>query len=142
MEQFTQFISQHPLLTGGFAVALIALIVYEVRERSSGFSSLSPGEAVALINREDAVVLDVSSQADYQNGHIVEARHTPASQVDQAVTRLQKKPDRPVVVVDKNGQQAGSVAGRLSKAGLPRVYVMRGGMTAWRGENYPVTRAR
>ncbi|NMG05226.1 rhodanese-like domain-containing protein, partial [Azoarcus taiwanensis] len=46
--------------------------------RSAGDKTqLSPVEATLLINREDAVVVDVRDIGEYQQGHIPNARHIP-----------------------------------------------------------------
>ncbi|MEI4867127.1 rhodanese-like domain-containing protein, partial [Klebsiella pneumoniae] len=68
IDQLFEFVQNHPLLVGAFLLVLTAWIAYEVRNSSSG--GVTSGEATLLINREDAVVLDLREAGDFKAGHI------------------------------------------------------------------------
>lgn len=121
-------------------LTVLALIWVEISQRTRGFREISPAQAVPLINRQDARVVDVSSAKDFQAGHIIGARHAPKSQWQPVAQKLMKFPDRPVLVVDKNGQTTAPAAAALVKAGLNQVVTLKGGMVAWRTDNYPISR--
>lgn len=141
-QQIMEFVGNHPYLTGGFVAVLLFWLFTEFKRRFQGFRELTPAQAVSLINREGAIVVDVSAQADYQRGHIVDAIHIPPSQMDSAEARLAKHVDKPVLVVDKAGQTAGQAASRLLKMGIGEVAVLKGGMTQWANDQFPVTREK
>ena len=82
MEQLAEFAGNHALLSTIFVGLLLALIFTELHRRTRGFRGITPQQATQLINRSDAAVIDVSSSADYQAAHILNARHLPLSQLD------------------------------------------------------------
>ena len=80
MQRLIEYISQHYFLVVGAAVAALAVTVYELRERSQSFAGLSAPQAVRLMN-QGAIVLDLRSKADYDAGHIGDARNVPVSEL-------------------------------------------------------------
>lgn len=140
MQQLMEFVGNHPYLTGGFAAVLVFWLFTEFKSKFQGYSELTPAQAVSMINRNDAVVVDVSSAADYNKAHIADALHIPHSQLDGSNGNLGKLKGRPVLVVDKAGQTAGQAAARLLKLGTEEVAVLKGGMASWINDQFPVTR--
>jgi rhodanese-related sulfurtransferase len=96
---------------------------------------------VQLINRKDAVVLDVRNAADYKSGHITNARHLPESEIESRMKELDKVKTRPIIVSCARGNQSMSVANRLRKLGFPEVVSLRGGLTAWQQANMPLEKS-
>ncbi len=135
MAQFIEFLGNHPLLFGCWLAAFVAIVFYHQR---TGAKGVSPAQAVALINRSEAVVVDIRDKKDFDEGHIVDAHHIPAAKLAQRVTELTKKQGKPVIVVCKMGQQAGESVKALEAAGHDPVYKMVGGMAEWRGQSLPV----
>jgi len=140
MEQYLEFIGNHALLTGGFAAVLALLAWTEVARRLSGLPELTPAQAVAWINDPAAAVVDVSAAADFNKGHILNARNLAMSRIDQGDAEVRKLADRKVLVVCKSGQTAGQAAARLKKLGVQEIAVLKGGMARWTGDQYPVTK--
>lgn len=135
-----EFAGNHPYLTGGFVAVLAFWLFTEFKRKFQGYAELTPAQAVSMINRNDAVVVDVSSAADYNKAHIVDAVHIPQSQLDGSNASLGKLKGKPVLVVDKAGQTAGQAAARLLKLGAGEVAVLKGGMASWVTDQFPVTR--
>jgi rhodanese-related sulfurtransferase len=140
MEQLLEFAGNHPLLSGGFVVVLGMLIWSEVSRRTQGYSEISPAQAVPLINQGDAVIVDISPTADFDKGHIVGARNFAPSRFTKPDSEIEKLRDKSVLVVCKNGQTALATAAALVKLGAKPVAVLKGGMTQWKSDNFPVTR--
>jgi rhodanese-related sulfurtransferase len=139
MEQFIEFAGKHILLSGGFVVVLGILIWTEITRRTQGFSELTPVQAIPLINDKDTVVVDVSSSADFQQGHIVDARNLAVSRFSNPDAEVQKLAGKKVLVTCKNGQAAPATASAIVKLGAERVAVLKGGMLQWKADNYPTT---
>jgi rhodanese-related sulfurtransferase len=138
-QQILEFAGNHPYLTGGFVAVLLFLLFTEIKRKYQGFKELTPAQAVSMINRENAVVVDVSAQSDFNKGHIVDALHISPSQLDGSDANLKKLKGKPVLVVCKSGQTAGAAASRLLKQGASQVAVLKGGMTQWINDKFPVT---
>ena len=116
------------------------LLVETLRSRGDK-SSISPVEATLLINREDAVVIDVRDQGEYAQGHIPNARHLPLGDIARRSGELEKFKSRPIVVSDRTGARAASVTGVLRKNGFGEAVALRGGVTAWQQANLPLEKA-
>ena len=139
MDQLFEFAMNHPLLVGGFAVVLALLVWTEVMRRLRGVRELSPAQAVPWINDPNAVIVDVSPVAEFNRGHIVNARNVQPSRLASPDADITKLRDKKVLVVCKSGQTAGASAQSLRKLGVAEVAVLKGGMAQWRSDQFPVT---
>ena len=139
MDQVIEFAGNNLLLVGGFVAVLGLLIWTEVMRKVQGLTELTPTEAVRWINDPNAVVVDISPLADYNKGHIVNARHVLPSRLATPDAEVQKLKDKKLLVVCRSGQTAISAASNLRKMGATDVAVLKGGMAQWRGDQLPVT---
>ncbi len=135
MAQFIEFIGNHLLLAVMWAVTLGAIVLYH---RRAGSSAVAPQEAVRLMNRENAVVLDVRERKEFDAGHIIDSVHIPFAKLKQRMKDLGKHKEKPVVVVCKMGQQAGAAAKLLQDAGHGKVYRLSGGVAEWKAQSLPL----
>jgi rhodanese-related sulfurtransferase len=140
MEQLVEFAGNHPLLSMGFIAVTVLLVWSEVSRRTRGFRELTPAQAIPMINDKNTVVVDVSASADYHKGHIVGARNFLPSRFAKPDAEIQKLAGRNIVVACKSGQTAQAAAAALVKLGAAEVAVLKGGMTQWVADNFPVTR--
>lgn len=139
MEQVFEFAANNLLLVGGFIAVLGLLVWTELMRKVQGLTELTPSQSVAWINDPNAVVVDISPLADFNKGHIVNARNLKASRLASPDAELLKLKDHKLLVVCKTGQTAISAAGNLRKMGAANVAVLKGGMAAWRADQFPVT---
>lgn len=139
MERLPEFIAHHPGLGMALLVILGALGWSFLQGGGRGVKRLSPVDATQLINREDAVVLDVRPDGEFNQGHIVNALNIPQKQVTEQLDKLKKYRDRPIIAACRTGQMAGSVCNVLRKNGFEHVYSLQGGLVAWEGANLPLT---
>jgi len=142
LERLPQFIGNHLLLSAAFGVIVAALIGSELGRFTRRFKMISPAELVRLINRDNALVIDVSSAADFEKGHIAGSRNLAPAQIDPEHKDLVKVRELPVVVVCRTGANAQNVCARLSKAGFTQVHCLDGGLAAWTGAELPVVKGR
>ncbi|ATJ81018.1 rhodanese-like domain-containing protein [Halomonas beimenensis] len=138
IDQLFEFVQNHPLLVGAFVLVLVAWIAYEIRNSSA--SGVTTGEATQLVNREDAVVLDIREAGDFKAGHIAGARNIPQSRLEDRMGELEKFKSKPIIVVCKHGQSSGVALAKLTKAGFERVLKLKGGMSQWQADNLPVVK--
>jgi rhodanese-related sulfurtransferase len=139
MQRLIEYISQHYFLVVGAAVAALAVTVYELRERSQSFAGLSAPQAVRLMN-QGAIVLDLRSKADYDAGHIGDARNVPASELAAQADSLKKWRDKSVITYCDSGINGASTARALTKLGFTKVFNLQGGLNAWVKENMPLVK--
>ena len=139
MEQLLEFAANHTLLVAAFAVVLSALL-WNLATDPGGKHAIDPLGATALINHEDAVVLDVRSMAEFKDGHIVNAINIPLNGLGNNVKQLEKHRSKPIVAVCRSGSRSGAACSLLRKHGFENVKNLRGGMLAWESANLPVKR--
>jgi rhodanese-related sulfurtransferase len=102
-------------------------------------ANLTPAEATLLMNREDALVLDVRETGEWGSGHITGARHITLGQLDKRLSELDKFKEKPIIVVCATGNRSSSACGQLKKNGFGKVYSLGGGISAWRDSSLPLT---
>lgn len=142
LHRLPEFLGNHLYLTLGFVGVLVALLVTEAQRFTRGYKALTPAGLTQLINREDALLIDVSSLQDFEQGHVPGAKHVAMSQFDPESKTLAKARDLPVAVVCKNGQTSAQAAQRLKKAGFTQVFWLEGGLGAWREAQMPLAKGR
>ena len=137
MTRFFEFLANHWVLSGLWLAAAAALLAYL---NSKTGTSLSPNQTVALVNREDGVVLDVRDRKDYEKGHIVDAINIPLAKLSERIVELEKHKDKPVIVVCQHGQTAGEAVKLLQAGGFAKANKMAGGLGEWQAQNLPVVK--
>lgn len=121
-------------------VALVSggLLAKPLIVRGGGNDSVQPTGAVLLINREKAVVIDVSEPAEFEAGHIVNARHIPLASLTDGAAGLPSNKSFPLIVSTSAGGQAARAVRALKALGYQRVYSLAGGLKAWTDAGMPV----
>lgn len=141
MEQFLAFLQKSPLHLALFGAAVVSggMLVWPLINRLiRPGNEVSPLEAVQLINRRDAVVIDVRDAAEYAAGHITNARHIPEAQLAERMKELEKFKARPLIVACRVGGRAASAASVLRKHGFGEVFALHGGIGAWQQASMPL----
>lgn len=139
MQDFTVFIANHMGLFYALGAILIALMLIEfLRSKRSSFH-VGPTEAVQLINRHNAVVIDIRPEETYGKGHIVDSVCIPAHELSSATKKLDKYKGKPVILVCNTGMQTQKIAASLKKQGYT-AFSLSGGMRAWSDAQLPLVK--
>ncbi len=126
-----------------FLVALVSggLLIWPVmRKGGGGTGSVGTVEAVRLLNREKAVLIDVSEPGEYAAGHAAGARNVPVGQVESSKDIPSNK-TLPLLLLCPTGARAGKAAALLRKAGHEGAVAVTGGTAAWREAQMPMAKA-
>lgn len=142
LQALMDFAGRHPMLSIALAGLTVALVFNEVARLFRGFRTLGPAELTALINRDNALVVDLRPMGDFEKGHIPGSKNVQMSQFDPESKQLTAAKSLPVVLVCKSGQTAGGAAKRLKKAGFERVHVLDGGIGGWQQADLPLAKGR
>lgn len=119
MQEIMQFVGRHPILSIAWIALLVAVIVTTFKSLTSKVKVITRGEATRLINKEDAVVVDLRQRDDFRKGHIAGSINLLPSEIKaNNVGELEKHKDKPVIVVDGSGMQCQEPANALTKAGF------------------------
>ena len=115
-----------------------AMLVWPAVTGGVGAGAVGVTEAVALINREKAVVIDVSEPEEFGKGHMGNAKNLPFGQVEEKLAAVVKNKATPVILVCINGTRSNKAVAFAKKAGFEGARSLQGGLTAWRAANMPV----
>lgn len=137
MDRFFEYVVRHPFLVGGTVLLALLAAAYEFSRARSGGQSVGPTDAVRLLN-QGALLVDVRSQAEFDSGHIIDARHVPQEDLAQAGETLKRYRDKAVVLCCESGARSSAAARTLTTQGFTKVVNLRGGLQAWRAENLPL----
>lgn len=122
------------------AVALVsgALLVWPALRARAGGPSLGTLAATQLMNSREVQIVDVRPAAEFGSGSLPHAKNLPLPEVAKRAGELRK--DRPVIVVCDYGRRASLAAVKLRSAGINEVYILAGGINAWRSAGLPLGR--
>ena len=141
MQQYIDFFSNQPVLSIAW-IAIAAMLVQSlIKHKISGVKSIDAQDAIMMINKQNAIIVDVRSVEDYKKGHIVNAKNIPVSQIDKGnFTEIEKHKEAPIIVVCASGDRSSGAAGKLKKAGFTQVTNLLSGMNGWASTNLPTTK--
>lgn len=140
MDQLTDFILNHWLLFLAAVVLASLLVMSFARTRLLGFKEVKPGEAVQLINHEDAVVLDTRGHDEFAGGHILSAINIPLADLEDRISDLEPMRERPLVVCCRTGQRSARAGSILKRHGFESIYKLAGGLMAWESAGFPLSK--
>ncbi|HZX33567.1 MAG TPA: rhodanese-like domain-containing protein [Rhodocyclaceae bacterium] len=131
-----EFINQNIMLIAIAAFSGAALL-WQLFQRSGG-SEVNPAEATLLINRQDALVVDVREPDEFATGHLPEARNIPVGKLADRVNEIEKYKDKPVILCCASGIRSGKACGELKKLGFSSLHSLSGGIDSWRQAGLPI----
>jgi len=138
MSSGMQFVQQN-LMWVGLAAVSGGMLLWQTYS-GAGRKNISVNEATLLINRQDALVVDVRETAEWSAGHIAHARHIALGHLAKHLSEIEKFKDKPVIMVCASGNRSGSACSVLKKAGFQQVFNLDGGMRAWGDAGLPMTK--
>ncbi len=140
--ELAAFAGRNPVLSLALVGLTVAVIVNEILALLSGVRRIGPAQLTALVNRDNALVVDLRAISDFEKGHIAGAKNVQMSQFDPENKSLAPAKALPVVLVCQAGQTAQTAAKRLRKAGFAQVAVLEGGIQAWQSADLPLVKGR
>ena len=123
----------------GMTLVSGGLLVWPMLRARAGGPSLTTLRATQMMNARDVQVVDVRAPAEFGAGSLLRARNLPLEEIAQRAGELRK--DQPVLVVCEAGRRASIAAVKLRSAGIAEVFILDGGLNAWRTAGLPLTKA-
>jgi rhodanese-related sulfurtransferase len=120
------------------AITSGGLLLWPMISRGGGGAGrVTPAQAVQLINREKAVLIDVSEPDEFAGSHATGSKNVPLGRLETS-GELPKNKTLPLVVVCPSGTRAVRAVATLKKLGFENSHVLAGGLAAWREANLPI----
>jgi rhodanese-related sulfurtransferase len=136
----TDFFTNNIILFAALGVILALIIRMELKRAMRGFKNVTPAEAVQLINKENAIVLDVRESNELAQGAIRGAKHLALSVLKQRVDELKSHADQPVIAYCRAGNRSNEACEILKKNNFSNVMSLKGGLEGWKTANLPVAK--
>ena len=131
----SQFIVQNALLIIIAVIAAVSLAMPLINTRRFG-PMVSSEQAVTLINKQNALVVDVRAQKDFKRVRIANSVNIPANEIQNRLGELSK--DRTIIVVDNSGNMSAAASKLLRGVGFTKVYVLDSGLVGWMRDKLPL----
>lgn len=133
------FIDNWILLAVAFASG--AMLLWPTVSAGSRTGSLNTTQAVQLMNRDKAVVVDVSEPAEFAAGHVIGAKNLPLGELEAKLPGAVKNKATQLILVCANGARSNRAVATAKKLGYENAQSLTGGMGAWRAASLPVQKA-
>ena len=131
----SQFNVQNALLIIIAVIAAVSLAMPLINTRRFG-PMVSSEQAVSLINKQNALVVDVRAQKDFKRVRIANSVNIPANEIQNRLGELSK--DRTIIVVDNSGNMSAAASKLLRGVGFTKVYVLDSGLVGWMRDKLPL----
>ncbi|PXZ02150.1 rhodanese-like domain-containing protein [Gilliamella apicola] len=135
------FVKNHLLLSLGWVGLFIAIIVLTVKSKLSKVKVIDNAQAIHMINKENAVIIDIRSADSFKKGHITDAHNILPIDIKNSSSKLiEKFKENSIILIDENGLSSASIGETLIKQGFLNVSVLKDGIAGWNGENLPLVK--
>ena len=104
-------------------------------------TGLGANEAVQLMNREKAVVVDVCEPHEFAAGHVVGAKNIPLGDLQAKLSNAVKNKKLPIILVCQSGARSGRAVATAKGLGFEQVHSLGGGLVAWKAASLPLEKS-
>ena len=102
---------------------------------------ISAAQAVQLMNREKAVVVDVSDAEEFAAAHIAGSKNIPLAELEAKLAASVKNKNLPLILVCRSGARSSGAAATAAKLGYAQPHSLAGGIAGWREAALPLESA-
>jgi len=141
INEIIPFVKNHPLLSLGWIALFVIIIYLTVKSKLSKVKTVSNAQTINMMNKQNAVIVDLRSADNFKKGHITEALNIlPIDIKNGSIKSLEKYKELPVILVDDNGMLVNTSGDILVKQGFEQVFALKDGIAGWNGENLPLVK--
>lgn len=131
-----QFLIDNILLLVIIIVCVVTLAAPYINRRR--FGEIDNASATDLINHQGAQIIDLRDPSEFKKECIARSVNIPADRIHYELDKIDKT--KPVLLVDDDGKRARMASPLLRGVGCKQVYVLQGGLNAWRRAGTPFSR--
>ena len=136
----SDFLTNNIILFAALSVIIALILRMEIKRFMRGFKDITTTEAVRLINKEDAIILDVRESNELSSGSIRGAKHLALSVLKQRIDELKPHIEKPVIAYCKSGNRSTAACEILKQHNFSHVVTLKGGLEGWKTANLPVVK--
>jgi rhodanese-related sulfurtransferase len=140
-------LKEHPSLPGILlAILCLVILVFVILPRfpswwrGRGRPVVDPVQVTQMIAGAGALVVDLRSVEAFRTGHIRGSLHVPFGDLLRRFAIPDPKAQRSLILVDETDELSHLAFDQLSTRGFSWIYVLKGGLKAWRRANFPIAK--
>ena len=138
--------SQEFLIQNSWLIALAVgsgvMLLWPMLTKGGGTRVTVP-QATLMINQRKAVLVDIRDDDFVNNAGVVpNAKRVAIKDLKDKANTLAKTKETPLIVLCQTGARSGAAATVLKTAGYSDVFVLDGGVNAWKEAGMPVKKAQ
>ena len=99
---------------------------------------VNPSQAILMINREDALIVDIRADKNRAVGTLPNAKVIPIDELEKKLTNFNRYKNKPVILIGEGLQETQRAHTIFKKHEFQKVWTLKGGITAWLQANLPV----
>jgi rhodanese-related sulfurtransferase len=141
-QQLIEFVGNHWMMAAGLFVVAILLVQDILDSATRRHKTVTPLEAVVLMNKEETLVIDVREPNEYAEGHIDGARNIPLAKLDERAAELESHKQLPILINCQSGTRSLAAGKKLTKLGFTQIFELKGGIYGWKDQNLPLSKKR
>lgn len=97
---------------------------------SKGYKSISQDEAYKMMSDDKVIILDVRTEAEYNEGHITNAVLLPNEEIGSTQPEILPDKDAVILVYCRSGNRSKQASQKLADMGYTNIYEF-GGINTW-----------
>lgn len=141
-DQLIEFVGNHWIMASCLFIVIILLIQDLIDTATRKHKTVSPSEAVVIMNKDETVIVDVREPNEFAEGHIQGAINMPFSKIGERAAELDPHKNAPIIVNCQSGTRSLAAGKKLTELGFTQVYELKGGLFAWKDQNLPMSKKR
>jgi rhodanese-related sulfurtransferase len=135
MDTFISFLIDHYYLSAPLFLVIILLISSNAKK---GGKRISSQELVALSNEDKALIVDLRSANDFNEGRITNSINIPFKDLDDRSHEIPSNEEKQIALICEMGSNSGNAGEQLMKLGFKDILILRGGISQWKMDNLPL----
>ena len=142
LDRLLEFIGNHWIMSSALFIVTYLLVQDLIETAFRKYKTVTPNQAVLLMNNDGTLVVDVREPHEYAEGHIEGAKNIPLNKIEQSAREIEAYKGSPIIVGCQSGTRSPAACKKLHALGFTRVFEMTGGMVAWKEQNLPISKKR
>ncbi|BGI50890.1 MAG: rhodanese-like domain-containing protein [Arsenophonus endosymbiont of Ceratovacuna japonica] len=139
IQEIIQFINKYTIISLIWIILLISVITLTIKELFNKIKNITSSQAIQLINKEKAIIIDLRSNENFYKGHIVNSINLTLSEIKyNNIDKIKKYKHKPIIIVSTNGIEAYKPAKQLIQYGFKYIFILKKGINGWSNENLPL----
>ncbi|WAI11824.1 MAG: rhodanese-like domain-containing protein [Buchnera aphidicola (Macrosiphum albifrons)] len=140
MQNIVFFISEHIVLFSIWFLCLIVLISFLIKSIFLQSKTINNFQAIRLINKEKAVVIDTRAAEFFKEGHIINSINIPLKNIFLGeIQEIQRYKHSPIILVSNETYRDSACIKEFLKHGFKNVYILKNGIYYWNINHLPIT---